>query len=202
MNKSVKTTKTRAQQKQETRQLILYTAKSLFLEKGYEETTMRAIAKTAGIAIGTTFTHFPDKPSLLAATLYEDMETVLKDAYESQPEDSSLLEMLVHPIRKIYTHFAKTPELSKTWVRETMFLKGYWGNMIDEQFERSADRIKQLLLTAQENGQLSREKECEALARGAISHYISTLIYGLKKELDPESQVDIYKTYVEQLLTP
>ncbi len=196
--KKKKNVKTRARQKEETRILILNTAKKLFLESGYENTTMRGIATAAGIAIGTTFNHFQDKPSLLAATLYQDMETVLQGAYDSQPEDSTLLEMLTHPIRAIYTHFAKTPELSKTWIRETLFMKGYWGEMIDNQFARSIVKIKNIL--NQYHGELSQEIDCEVLAQGIISHYLSILIYGLKNDLDIESQVAMYTVLIKHQL--
>lgn len=198
--KKIKNSKTRVQQKEETRKLILNTAKKLFLEFGYEHTTMRAIASSAGVATGTTFTHFQDKSSLLAATLYQDMEEVLQGAYASQPENSSLIELLTHPIRAIYTHFAKTPELSKTWIRETLFMKGYWGEMIDDQFARSFEKIKQRLELAQHHGELSQEKNCDVLANGILSHYLSVLIYGLKHDLDIENQVAMYRVLIEHQL--
>jgi AcrR family transcriptional regulator len=76
----------RDQQKAETRTLILTAAKALFVEKNYENTTIRAIAKQAGVAVGTVFVHFPDKSALLAAALYEDIEQVLVEAFATIPQ--------------------------------------------------------------------------------------------------------------------
>jgi AcrR family transcriptional regulator len=51
----------------ETRALILETALALFKEKGYEETTMRAIAERAGVAIGNASYYFKSKEHLIQA---------------------------------------------------------------------------------------------------------------------------------------
>ncbi len=192
----------RAQQKQETCQLILKIAKELFLKLGYEKTTMRKIAETAGFGIGTTFMHYPDKPSLLAATLHQDMEDVLEKAYASQPPGSSLVEMLTYPVSAIFRHFAKTPELSKIWIKETLFLKGPWGERVDEQFVRSTDHIRLILQNAQARGKLDPDSDCDVLASAIISHYLTTLIYGLKNGLDVEVQVSMYQALIESQLRP
>jgi AcrR family transcriptional regulator len=57
---------------EQTRSLILETALEMFGERGYEETTMRAIAEQAGIALGNTYYHFRSKEHLIQA-YYERM---------------------------------------------------------------------------------------------------------------------------------
>jgi AcrR family transcriptional regulator len=52
---------------EETRSLILETALELFTERGYEETTMRAIAEEAGVALGNTYYYFRSKEHLIQA---------------------------------------------------------------------------------------------------------------------------------------
>ena len=50
---------------EQTRQLILETALRLFRERGYAETTMRAIAKEAGVAVGNAYYYFDSKEQLI-----------------------------------------------------------------------------------------------------------------------------------------
>jgi AcrR family transcriptional regulator len=50
---------------EQTRQLILETALRLFRERGYAETTMRAIAKEAGVAVGNAYYYFDSKEHLV-----------------------------------------------------------------------------------------------------------------------------------------
>jgi AcrR family transcriptional regulator len=52
---------------EETRSLILETALELFTERGYEDTTMRAIAEEAGVALGNTYYYFRSKEHLIQA---------------------------------------------------------------------------------------------------------------------------------------
>ncbi|BFU42747.1 TetR/AcrR family transcriptional regulator [Krasilnikovia sp. MM14-A1004] len=50
---------------EQTRELILQTALRLFRERGYAETTMRAIAKEAGVAVGNAYYYFDSKEHLI-----------------------------------------------------------------------------------------------------------------------------------------
>jgi AcrR family transcriptional regulator len=50
---------------EQTRQLILDTALRLFRERGYAETTMRVIAKEAGVAVGNAYYYFDSKEHLI-----------------------------------------------------------------------------------------------------------------------------------------
>ncbi|HSD45953.1 MAG TPA: TetR family transcriptional regulator [Pyrinomonadaceae bacterium] len=51
----------------QTKALILETALEIFRERGYEETTMRAIAEKAGVALGNAYYYFRSKEYLIQA---------------------------------------------------------------------------------------------------------------------------------------
>ena len=52
---------------EQTRAVIIETALELFRERGYEETTMRAIADRAGVALGNAYYYFRSKEHLIQA---------------------------------------------------------------------------------------------------------------------------------------
>ena len=52
---------------EQTRAQILETALELFRERGYEQTTMRAIAEAAGVAVGNAYYYFESKEHLIQA---------------------------------------------------------------------------------------------------------------------------------------
>jgi AcrR family transcriptional regulator len=52
---------------EQTRAVILETALEMFRERGYEETTMRAIAERAGVALGNAYHYFHSKDHLIQA---------------------------------------------------------------------------------------------------------------------------------------
>ncbi|PZT76234.1 MULTISPECIES: TetR/AcrR family transcriptional regulator [unclassified Streptomyces] len=61
--KDVKTVK--APKSEQTRSLILETALRLFRERGYDRTTMRAIAQEAGVSVGNAYYYFSSKEHLV-----------------------------------------------------------------------------------------------------------------------------------------
>jgi AcrR family transcriptional regulator len=64
----------RATQKaQQTRQQILDAALKLFQKKGFESTTMRDVAKEAGLAVGAAYYYFKSKEELVLAFYYETL---------------------------------------------------------------------------------------------------------------------------------
>jgi len=76
------------------RALIYDTALALFREKGFDATTMRDIAKSAGISLGSAYHYFPSKVAIVFA-YYEEVQ----DAHERQvqrklPKTEGLLERL------------------------------------------------------------------------------------------------------------
>ncbi|WP_445529559.1 TetR/AcrR family transcriptional regulator [Streptomyces cyslabdanicus] len=54
-----------ASKSEQTRALILETAMRLFQERGYDKTTMRAIAKEAGVSVGNAYYYFQGKEHLI-----------------------------------------------------------------------------------------------------------------------------------------
>jgi AcrR family transcriptional regulator len=83
---------------EQTRQLILETALRLFRERGYAETTMRAIAKEAGVAVGNAYYYFASKDQLILA-FYERNHTdhlaALGDALERTDDFATRLRTLL-----------------------------------------------------------------------------------------------------------
>lgn len=62
-----KVEQTKPSRGEQTRAVILQTALDLFRERGYEETTMRAIAEKAGVALGNAYYYFKSKEHLIQA---------------------------------------------------------------------------------------------------------------------------------------
>src|SRR5690242_13107777 len=57
----------KTQKGDQTKALILETALEIFRERGYEETTMRAIAEKAGLSLGNAYYYFHSKEYLIQA---------------------------------------------------------------------------------------------------------------------------------------
>ncbi|MGW7525456.1 TetR family transcriptional regulator [Streptomyces sp. NPDC054783] len=65
MNDGPETADSPSSKSEQTRALILETAMRLFQERGYDKTTMRAIAKEAGVSVGNAYYYFEGKEHLI-----------------------------------------------------------------------------------------------------------------------------------------
>jgi AcrR family transcriptional regulator len=69
------------------RQSILAAASDLFVQQGYEETSIAEIAKRANVAVGSVYRQFPDKIALLSALHFEleqNLITVMETAWDCE----------------------------------------------------------------------------------------------------------------------
>ena len=81
----------REQRKAETRQKLINAARELFLEKGYEATTLEGIAAKAGLHSQTLYRHFSSKVELAAAGEAEQL-THFRSAISEKPADLSTIQ--------------------------------------------------------------------------------------------------------------
>jgi AcrR family transcriptional regulator len=84
---------------EQTRAQILETALELFRERGYEETTMRAIAEKAGVAVGNAYYYFKSKEHLIQAFYARTHEEHLAASREVLARERGLRERLLGVMR-------------------------------------------------------------------------------------------------------
>jgi AcrR family transcriptional regulator len=85
----------------QTRELILDTALPLFLERGYEATTMEEIAERADVGASTLYRYFPTKDALVLQPLA--LQGQLAAALRARPTEEPLDLALGHSLRAFIT---------------------------------------------------------------------------------------------------
>jgi len=71
------------QKSNETKEKVFVSALSLFKKKGFEETTMRDIAKEANVALGTTYNYFSSKDDIVSRFYEIRTEEILEHVYKN-----------------------------------------------------------------------------------------------------------------------
>jgi AcrR family transcriptional regulator len=112
MNPSVPSTVTR--KSEETRNRILEAALALFRQRGFENTTMREIARESGLALGAAYYYFDSKDALVMgfyARAQHDLDPLMEDALA---KTSGLEERLSAAIDVKFHYFAPNRKLLGT----------------------------------------------------------------------------------------
>jgi AcrR family transcriptional regulator len=174
-----KTGTRRKQAKAETRRLILDAAYELFAKKGYEKTTMRALAAKAGVGLGTIFQHFPDKSALLLAAFNEDLTNLAQEAFATLPQ-TNLREQAVHLVRPIFEFYAARPQLAKEILKEGLFLSGEAAQKLMAQEAALSQQMAGLIKQAIERGELRPDVDLVRASSAFWAYYFFVLIMGLR----------------------
>lgn len=90
---------TKTQKGEQTKALILKTALEMLRERGYERTTMRAIAKEAGVSLGNAYHYFGSKDELIQAFYQQTHDEHLSRSNRGLRRESSLKERLLSVMR-------------------------------------------------------------------------------------------------------
>jgi AcrR family transcriptional regulator len=91
--------RTKTRKGEQTRAQILDTALRLFRERGYEETTMRAIAEEAGVSLGNAYYYFKSKEHLIQAFYERTHHEHLAASREVLDRERGLRERLLGVMR-------------------------------------------------------------------------------------------------------
>ncbi len=176
--------------KLETRQQIQDAARLLIAEHGYEKTTMRMLAKAAGVGLGTIALHFKDKQSLLLASFYDHIGALSMEAIESAPYDAPIRERLLSVVSALYGFYDTQSLYLRPVVREALFIQGEWRERFDAQIEECMGLMIPFFEVAKERGEVNPDVESLHAAMVCWSLYVNVLIDGLNAEnFDAELQL-------------
>lgn len=99
MKAARKSTATKTAKGEQTKALILNTALEMLHERGYENTTMRAIADKAGVSLGNAYHYFGSKDHLIQAFYQRTHEDHVRAAQPALAKESSLKARLLAVMR-------------------------------------------------------------------------------------------------------
>src|SRR5258706_11443383 len=99
MNSARQTRTARTNKGEQTKAVILKSALDLLRERGYEDTTMRAIARKAGVSLGNAYHYFGSKEHLIQAFYHRTHEEHLAAVLPVLQEETSLKTRLLSVMR-------------------------------------------------------------------------------------------------------
>jgi AcrR family transcriptional regulator len=174
--------------KNETRQLILRAARRLFTQKGMEESTIRDIAREAGVSPASVVVHFKSKTALLEEALNRDIQTALSELVASMPEDLELLDRLMHLAKGFFRLYDQNRKLYRALIRHTIFEPAGETPNITKVSELYLRFLSGLVEAGQARGLIRPEVDATVAAASIFALYLGALIMLFRR---PEMTVEL-----------
>jgi AcrR family transcriptional regulator len=163
--------KRRDQNKQDKARRIKVAARELFLAKGFDNATMREIAKHANVALGTLFTYASDKRDLLFLIYNEEQEGLARAAFGVRRK-GHFLTQLVAGFGVLYRFVAKQPEFMRFVLRElTFYSVGREALRLYSGREELISGIERIVSAAKKNGEIKSREPDRMIAQLLFSIY-------------------------------
>lgn len=96
-------------------------ARTLFVAKGFDDTTTREIALRANVGLGTIFVYAQNKRDLLFLIINDQLDEVTQRAQAAVDPAASLIDNLMQVAAIHYRFFGEQPALSRLVLREMVF---------------------------------------------------------------------------------
>jgi AcrR family transcriptional regulator len=170
-------------------------ATELFVQKGFDDTTTRAIALRAGVGLGTVFVYAPTKRDLLFLIINEELQAVVDRSIDLVQKPRSMLDNLIVVFRAHYRYFGRRPTLSRLALREMMFYAtGPEAQKFLNTRERLIALIENIVALAIDQREIGPQADAKLIAWVIFSLYQIEIRHWLSSdELDLTKGVDFLK---------
>lgn len=122
------------------RRAILEVSAELFSERGFEKTSLKALAAEAQVSTSTIYTYFEDKDDLLEQAICARLDALLEAVAAETDEADDPIESLIRRVRLIHRRVAADPLICRIIVYQRHVV----GGRLREHVERVTDSLNKM----------------------------------------------------------
>jgi len=183
---------------------ILAAAREVFLEKGFDRSSVSEIAAQVGVVEGLVYTYYPSKRDLLNAVLrgmYEPLIADLEDKFSRLHGVRSRMRFLIWRHLRVYV---EEPNLSRLVLHEVRTGPEYFQSVLHDLHVRYTAFLIRTVEEGIADGELRADTDVELLRSmvyGGIEHRMWGTLFG-RGSVDVEAMADRYTAMVLGPLLP
>jgi TetR/AcrR family fatty acid metabolism transcriptional regulator len=185
----------------EREQGIIEVATQLYLQGGYDNVSMAAVASAAGLSEGTLYNYFRDKQDLQLRVSLAAFEAHIQKAEQAVAESKSLRQGLERLIAIELSLLIEAKELFRAWMREMRGTSGYAHSEARAVLRRFSSQLIHLLAKwdAAPDARLGISLPlARDIVFGSLEHIVWTaLVQGREDQIDvPRMSRDLAGAYL------
>ncbi len=176
----------RERSKHERKQRIMLAAREHFSKFGYDDATLRGIADSAGLGVGTLFNYVSHKRDLIFLIFNEEIDALTESTLAKTRPWKSFRENVLIITDPHYPLLAQHPVLSRILVSETVLETP--GLHLDRYLQTRVmllEAMEKLVAAAQDRGELRAGMAPAAIARNTFLSFTSALRWWITQP-DPD----------------
>ncbi len=147
----------------QTRTRILQAAQKLFASQGFDGTTTRDLAQSAGVAEGTLFRHFPNKKAILVEVATSGWVDILTDLLTELSEMGSY-KAVAQVMRRRMWNLHKNVDLMRVCFMEVQFHPDLRDRIQSDVIDKMTDVAEAFFQTAMDKG-IYRQTDAKLVAK-------------------------------------
>ncbi|MGB0935479.1 MAG: TetR/AcrR family transcriptional regulator [Alphaproteobacteria bacterium] len=180
--------------KQDKKEVILEAAQKCFVEKGYDGTSLRDIAKQANVPAGLVYYYFKDKDALWLDTKMHMVKSVLNDDVLNNTPDDSLKNFLRYVMTQRFNMYKSNPDLARLMLWQ--ILEGSVSGI------PALHPWRDIIKTLQERGDMRTDISAEDVFTFILTTS-SSVFMSYSEPLDnPEEYLEMMMKVLQQGLAP
>jgi len=154
-------------------------AARLFLNDGYDATTIAAVAAGADVAAGTVLLHFGSKSELATAAFANEIRALVQRATREVPGTSTTVDLRAF-IGVLYRWYDDHGTVAPTLLRHALFSSGPWAIHYRDTVGQTVTVIGTILT----RHLVVDPDELELLGQGVLAEYLLVLMQGMAGTFD------------------
>ncbi len=166
---------TREEKKRKTKRAIVKAAVKLFGEKGFHKTSIKELAKEAGIGKGTIYTYFQTKTEIFHAFCEEELEYIHDEITEKTDSEAPFLDQLMTIYFSEFRYVTENKEFGRLYMQEIIFPQEKEFLKAEELDDRWLNLVFSIYKRAQERNELRKDLDLLYIAGHFYGLYIMTI---------------------------
>lgn len=183
---------------------ILAAAREVFLDKGFERSSVAEIAARVGVVEGLVYTYYPTKRDLLNEVLRGMYEPLIREIEDSFSRIQGLRSRLRYLIWRHLRVYVEEPNLSRIVLHEVRTSPEYAKSVLHDLHVRYTAYLLRTVREAVHSGELPPDTDAElirSMVYGGIEHRMWSILFG-RGSIDVEGTADSYTAMVLRGILP
>lgn len=188
----------REAKKKKTRQAIMNAAIKLFSEKGFKNTSVDELAKTAGVGKSTIYGYFHTKSEIFLAFCEDQIDFVFTELAKKRNPVAPLKEQLLTLFMGQFRYVTKNYDFGRILSREMVFPKDLTIEKSNDLSERYLNALGEILTRAISRNELRDDVDLLYISGHFYALYIIVLSAWYERRFQNELEIE---RALEKLLT-